>query len=455
MKEIIKNEEYDLEITGMTHEGMGVGKINNFTVFIEGAVLGEFVKIKIIKVNKTYAFGKLIKIITSSDRREKPFCDVYKHCGGCELQHMNYEAQLEFKKNLVEENLKRIGKIEGAVVYETLGMENSLNYRNKVQYPVSIVKGKLQIGFFAKRTHDIVEGEFCEIQSPMGIKIKNVIKNLIQKNKISVYNEKTHAGLIRNIVIRVGINTNEVMVIIVINGFEFPKKGRLIEKLVEAVPEITTVIVNINRNKTNVVLGDKNLVAFGEGTIREKIKDFEFVISPISFFQVNTLQTEVLYDKILEYAELKPTDIVFDLYSGIGTISIYLSKYVKKVYGVEVVRDAVFDAERNARINGIENTEFFEGEVEEILPRLDAEGVRADVVVVDPPRKGCDQKVLEAIVNINPNKMIYVSCNPATLARDLSYLDGHGFKVIKVQPVDMFPHTAHVETVVLMSRKDK
>ncbi|MCX7921219.1 MAG: 23S rRNA (uracil(1939)-C(5))-methyltransferase RlmD [Clostridia bacterium] len=453
MAEVVKNEEYTIEITGMTHEGQGVGRVNNFTVFIDGALVGEKVRIKVIKINKNYGVGKLLEILTPSSQRTTPFCAHYKRCGGCGIQHMNYQAQLQFKTNTVKDNIRRLGKLEDVVIHDTIGMENAMNYRNKAQYPVGQVKGNTLIGFYATRSHDIIDITSCGIQSSVSDKVRQVCKDFIIKNNIEIYDEEKGTGLIRHIMTRVGYKTGEVMVVVVINKDDLPRKQQLVKELTSAIPEIRSILLNINKKKTNVILGDRNVKLYGEEVITDYIGRYKFNISPLSFFQVNPVQTEVLYSKALEYAGLTGKETVFDLYCGIGTISLFLSEKAKKVYGVEVVEEAIDDARENARINGVENIEFMVGEAERVIPEVYKSGVTADVVVVDPPRKGCDEVLLETLVDMQPQRIVYVSCNPSTLARDLKYLEEKGYKAVEVQPVDMFPQTAHVETVVLIERK--
>jgi 23S rRNA (uracil1939-C5)-methyltransferase len=452
MISIKKNDIYNIEIRGMTHEGQGVGRINDFTVFVEGTLLGETAEIRIIKVNKSYAVGKLLKIIKPSSSRILPFCEAYERCGGCGLQHLSYEGQLEFKKNTVVENLKRIGKLENVVVHDTVGMKNILNYRNKAQFPVGMSGGRPVAGFYARRSHEIVKCAACGIQDEISNKVTAIVTDFIEKNKISVYDETTNTGLVRHIMTRVGFKTGEVMVVIVINGQELPYKDRLIDMLTLEINSLKSVILNINKKNTNIILGEKNKTIYGRDTITDYIGKFKFNISPLSFFQVNPVQTEVLYEKALEYAGLSGNETVFDLYCGIGTISLFLSEKAKKVYGVEVIEAAIEDARENARINNVENTEFIVGEAEQVIPKIYSQGVRADVVVVDPPRKGCDVALLSTLVDMKPERIVYVSCNPSTLARDLKYLSENGFKVMEVQPVDMFPYSFHVESIVLMTK---
>lgn len=452
MTPVKKNEIYTIDITGMTHEGQGVGRINNFTVFVDGPVEGEKVEIKVIKVNKNYAVGKLLKVLKHSEDRVEPFCPVYKRCGGCSLQHISHESGLKFKTNLVRESIRRIGKLEGVVIHDAIGMEEPMYYRNKAQYPVGRYNNEVRVGFYAKRSHEIIDCSTCTIQHSISDKVKFIIKEFIIQNGISTFDEATGEGLVRHILTRSGFKTDEVMVVLVINGRSIPHKEKLIDVLVKDIPEVKSIVLNVNAKKTNVILGEKNIVIYGKGTITDYIGEFKFNISPLSFFQVNPIQTEVLYNKALEYAQLTGEETVFDLYCGIGTISLFLSRKAKKVYGVEVVEAAIKDARENAVVNGVKNVEFIVGEAEKVIPQIYSEGVRADVVVVDPPRKGCDEELLKTLVSMEPRRIVYVSCNPATLARDLKYLVENGFEVVEVQPVDMFPWTPHVETVALLRK---
>jgi 23S rRNA (uracil1939-C5)-methyltransferase len=450
-----KNEVYRIEISGMTHEGQGVGRIENFTVFVDGSIKGEEVEIKIIKVNKSYAVGKLLNILKASPDRAEPICKVFNRCGGCSLQHMSAQAALKFKTDVVIENIRRIGKLKDVVVHDTIGMENPFNYRNKAQYPVGQLKDELVVGFYAKKSHDIVDSPQCMIQHSVSDRAKLIVKRFLEDNKISVYDEETGKGLVRHVMTRRGFNTGELMVVLVLNGKSLPQQNKLVRQLTADIPEIKSIVLNVNTANTNIILGNRNIVVFGEETITDYIGRFKFKISPLSFFQVNPVQTEVLYNKALEYAGLTGEETVFDLYCGIGTISLFLSEKAKKVYGVEVVEEAIRDAKENAKLNGVDNVEFLVGEAEKIIPDMYQKGIRADVVVVDPPRKGCDEVLLDTLVSMSPERIVYVSCNPATLARDLAFLTGKGFQVVEVQPVDMFPWSIHVECVVLMSRVGK
>lgn len=449
-----KNKEYILQIESNGHQGEGVGKIDNFTVFIDGALKGEVVKIKLIKVNKNYGIGKLLEIISPSDERENPICSIYKRCGGCNLQHTAYEAQLNFKTERVKEVMKRIGKLENIKVHNTLGMKNPYNYRNKVQLPVGRNKdGEVVVGFYASRSHDIINMEKCHIQDEVADKVVELTKRWIEKYNIETYNEEKHSGLIRHIMIRKGFKTGEVMIVLVTNGEKLPHSDEFVELMAENIEGVASIIQNINKNKTNVILGEKSKTLYGKDTITDFIGEFKFNISPLSFFQVNSIQTEVLYEKALEYADLTGDETVFDAYCGTGTISLFLSQRAKKVYGVEIVTQAIENAKENAKANRVTNAEFIVGEAEKEIPKLIDSGIKADVVVVDPPRKGCEESLLEAIAKMSPQKIVYVSCDPATLARDLRILNDLGYKTLEVQPVDMFPQTTHVESVVLLSHK--
>ncbi len=454
-----KNKEYDVEILGLGHEGEGVAKIDNYAIFIQGAMLGEKVRAKIVKVKKSFAFGKLIEILEASKHRREPVCDIYNRCGGCSLQHLSYEAQLQFKKNRVEDVLERIGKInindKGVILHNTIGMKVPYRYRNKVQLPVGGDNGDIKVGFYAPRSHDIIDMETCNIQDETADKVVKLTKEWMKKYNINAYNEEKNNGVVRHIMIRRGFKTNEVMVVIVTKEKNIPHKEEFIKVISENIDGITSIVQNINPKKTNVILGEKCITLYGKDFISDYIDEFKFNISPLSFFQVNPVQTEVLYNKALEYADLSGNEVVFDAYCGTGTISLFLSKKAKKVYGVEIVPQAIENAKINAEQNNVDNVEFQVGKSEEVIPELIKNGVKADVVVVDPPRKGCDKVLLEAIAEMRPDRIVYVSCDPSTLARDLGILEELGYKTKEVQPVDMFPQTGHVECVALMSRVEK
>ncbi|SNS90368.1 23S rRNA m(5)U-1939 methyltransferase [Anaerovirgula multivorans] len=447
-----KNNIHTIKIEDLGHSGEGVGRIEGFTVFVEGGIPGDTLKIKTINVKKNYGTGKIIEIVEPSEYRTNPLCSLANICGGCQIMHMDYQAQLDIKGKRVKETLERIGKIHTNVL-PTLGMENPYEYRNKAQFPVGIVKGAAIFGFYKKGTHDIIDTDYCHIQAPINKEVVEAMKEYIMDYKVSVYDEKTRKGLIRHLVTKVGFTTEEVMVVLVTNGKELPYKEELVKIFTKKVKGLKSIVQNINDRNTNIIFGRETIAIFGENKIVDYIGDLKFHISAQSFFQVNSLQTKVLYEKALDYAELKGVESVFDIYCGIGTISLFLARKAKKVIGVEAVEAAIEDAKENAKINNIHNAEFYVGKAEEVIPRFYTEGIKADVVVVDPPRKGCEEEVLETIVKMDPQRVVYVSCNPATLARDLAYLQERGYETMEVQPVDMFPHTAHVETVVLMSRK--
>lgn len=449
---IEKNREYTLEIEALGYEGEGIGKIDNFTVFVEGAIPGEMVNVRIVKVTKNYGYGKLLNIIKPSENRSIPVCGIYEKCGGCKLQHLNYESQLGFKFNRVKDCIEKIGKIKDCVIHPAIGMEQPYRYRNKVQLPVGKENDKVKIGFYAPRSHNIIDVEECHIQDEIGDKVIALTKEWMEKYKIEAYNEEQNTGVVRHIMVRKAFRTKEVMVVIVTNGNKLEFAQEYIKLITKNIPGIKSIIQNVNTEKTNVVLGKKCKTLFGSDVITDYIGDFKFNISPLSFFQVNPIQTEILYTKALEYASLTGNETVFDAYCGTGTISLFLSQKAKKVYGVEIIPEAVENAIENAKANGVENAEFIVGESEEVIPDLINKGIKAEVVVVDPPRKGCDKKLLDAIAKMEPQRIVYVSCDPATLARDLFILESLGYKTEEVQPVDMFPQTGHVETCVLLCR---
>ena len=443
-----KNKEYIVDIVDIGQGGVGIGKYDGFTVFVEGGLINDKVKVKINKSKKNYAVGDIIEIIEKSPFRVDRLCsDSLKDCGGCQIQELDYKKQLEIKTNEVKQVISRIGKLENVTIYDTIGMEEPFRYRNKAQFPIQKINGAPAIGFYKKKSHDIIPTNKCIIQHDINDKIIQIIKTYINAYDVSIYDEKTHTGVLRHLVTKIGFTTGEVMVVLVANGKKLPYLNELASVLEENIPGFKTLVVNVNREKTNVILGKENRVIYGEGKINDYIGDLVFEISPLSFFQVNPVQTEVLYNKALEYAELKENDTVFDIYCGIGTISLFLAQKATKVYGIEIVEAAIEDAKINARLNKLDNTEFYAGKAEEVVPKMYKEGKTANVVVVDPPRKGCDDKVLDTIVSMAPDRVVYVSCNPSTLARDLAYLDERGYKCIEIQPVDMFPHTMHVECV--------
>lgn len=451
-----KNKEYILDIISIGYEGEGIAKIEGYPIFIEGAILGEKVKVLIVKVKKNYAYGKLIEVIESSSERIEPKCSIYKRCGGCTVQHMSYKKQLDYKFERVKDCITKIGGLSEELVKYPIGMDNPERYRNKVQLPVGMVKGELNIGFYASRSHNIIDLDTCLIQDKVADRVTNLARQWMLKYNIQpasvdgVFNKK---GLIRHIMIRKGFTTNEVMVVLVATKDKIPYINEFINEIVEKIDGIKSIVLNVNKENTNVILGQECITLWGEDTITDYIDNFKFNISPLSFFQVNPVQTEKLYSKALEYAGLTGEETVFDAYCGTGTITLFLSQKAKKVYGVEIIEPAIINARENARINNIENAKFFVGKSEEVIPELIEKGIAPEVIVVDPPRKGCDIKLLEAIGKAKPKKVVYVSCDPSTLARDLKILEEQGYKTEEVQPVDMFPMTSHVETCVLLQRR--
>ncbi len=448
-----EGKKYTLKIKDIGESGEGIGKIEGFTIFVKGGIPEDKVLIEITKVKKNYALGQIVEIKEKSPYRIDPVCPLAHECGGCQIQNIDYTKQLELKKNRVSSDIERIGKLENVLVHDTLGMDNPFNYRNKAQFPVGVGGGKTLIGFYKQGTHEIVSIDECKIQHGINDKIVEIFKEIIDKNKIPVYDEKTGKGIIRHVLTRISYTSGDIMVVIITKGKELPFKDEIIRKLTQGIPKIKSIIQNINPKKTNVVMGRECKTLHGEDKIIDYIGDLKFEISPLSFFQVNPFQTKVLYDKVLEYAKLTGNETLVDIYCGIGTISLFLAKQAKKVYGIEVIESAIEDAKKNAQLNNLNNVEFFLGKAEEVAPKLYKKGLRADVVVVDPPRKGCDREVLETIAMMNPKRVVYVSCKPSTLARDLKILDELGYKTIEVQPVDMFPHTAHVECVTVLYRQ--
>ncbi|MGL6174051.1 MAG: 23S rRNA (uracil(1939)-C(5))-methyltransferase RlmD, partial [Cellulosilyticaceae bacterium] len=406
-----KNGHYEIDIIDMGSNGEGIGKIQDFTVFIPNAVKGDRVEVRVLKVKKNFGFGKVIKVIEPSSIRGTTACEIADKCGGCQIQHINYQAQLDWKTKKVKDAIERIGGIKGIAVKDTLGMETPYHYRNKAQYPIRLEDGEIKIGFYANRSHRVVPSEHCMIQDKRNTEIIQILKAFLKENNISIYEEETHKGLVRHLVIKTGYYTNEIMVCLVINGQKLPKQEKLVDKLKE-VQGIKSIVLNHNTARTNVILGYEMTVIYGEDFIIDTIGDLKFKISPLAFFQVNPEQTKILYDKALEYADLTGTETVWDAYCGIGTISLFLAQKAKKVYGVEIIDAAIQNARVNAEMNDLSNAEFFTGKAEEVIPEMYEQGIVADTIVVDPPRKGCEEKLLDTLVKMNPNKIVYVSCDP-------------------------------------------
>lgn len=450
MENVKKNDELIVDIIDYGANGEGIAKINGYTIFVLGALKGEKCKIHILKVLKTHAFAKVIQIIEKSSKRVKPDCSTFNKCGGCDLRHIAYGETLKIKQekvqNLVNKMLKNKVKVN-----ETVGMKNPTFYRNKATYPVTQDK---KVGIFAKRSHNIIPINECKIQTKIS---QEISKYILDNWKDSIYDEETGKGLLRNIMVREGFKTDEIMLVLVQNGEKnvFKTNSKLkIENVIKEFPKIKTIVINVNTEKTNVVLLRKNIIVYGDGTITDRLGDYEFKISPNSFYQVNPVQTEKLYNLAIEGAKLKKDDILCDLYCGIGTIGIFASKYVKKVYGVEIVEEAIKDAKQNAEINNVDNIEFIQGDVEVAFNKMLDNGVKPSVVIVDPPRKGLDSKTVQNLCNLKLDRLVYVSCNPATLMRDLQVLEDV-YKIDSITPVDNFCYSSHIECVAVLEIKEK
>ncbi|WP_197259342.1 23S rRNA (uracil(1939)-C(5))-methyltransferase RlmD [Paenibacillus dendritiformis] len=465
---VSKNDEVVLDIIGLTHDGEGVGRVDGFTLFVSGALPGEQVRALVLKVKKQYGYAKVLERLITSPHRvelEQP-ANAY---GGCQLQHLEYGEQLRWKRQHVVDVLERIGKFQvehGAEdggadgqppikVLPVIGMEHPWRYRNKSQMPIGADPrtGDLIGGYFAKASHRIIDTDVSLLQHERNDEAMRAVKRVARKHGIAPYNEETHTGLLRHVIMRVGFRTGEQMITLVTNGEKLPHEAEIVADLVEALPQLTSICQNINTKRTNVIMGDRTRLLWGSEYITDYIGDIAFKISARSFYQVNPVQTEVLYEKAVEYAGLSGQETVIDAYCGIGTISLFLAQRAKRVLGVEIVEEAIADARRNAELNGITNAEFAVGAAEEVIPQWKEQGITPDVIVVDPPRKGCDPALLDTMLAMRPDRIVYVSCNPSTLARDLRVLADGGYTVTEVQPVDMFPQTAHVECCVLLVRK--
>lgn len=447
---VVKNEKYVVDIIDNGFEGEGIAKIDGLTVFVPGSIKGEKCEILIVKVLASHAYGKIVNIIKKSENRKESDCATYKRCGGCSLRHMTYEHTLKLKRQVVQ-NLVNKGLKEKVEVLETIGMENPYNYRNKAQYPVGLNSdGQPEVGVFAQRTHTIIPIQTCLIQTEISQKIAKTIIDFVKEKNIQVYNEENQKGLLRHIIIKVGKYTNQVMCILVVNDSKFDQEQELVKLLCEKYPEIKTIVKNINNKNTNVILGKENINLYGNGYIEDKLGEYTFKISPMSFYQVNPVQAEILYTTAINQANLDKNDILFDLYCGIGTIGIFASKYVNKVYGIEIVPQAIEDAKENAKINDVKNIEFICGDVEVAFDELiNKEKIVPSAIIVDPPRKGLDNKTVENIAKIQPAKLVYISCNPATMVRDLAKLE-EIYNIKTIQPVDMFPWTNGVESITIL-----
>lgn len=498
---IEKGQRYELGIEDIGMEGQGIGRVNGLAVFVDGAVIGDVVKAELTKLKKNYAFGKLVEILEPSPYRSAPACTFFRDCGGCSLQNMSYEGQLKWKKKMVEDKLTRIGGIANPVVHDTIGMDKPWRYRNKAQFPVGtagtagtvsepsgeqaadagatgvtgvtgsfIEVGTAAVGFYKAKSHQVVNLNECLIQSTPAEKLAQALREYMRTEHISAYDEKNGKGLIRHLIVKTAFGTGEVMAILVINGKGLPNGEKLVYMMDDAIDELApdpetgveftleSVILNINKKKTPEIMSEDFITLAGKPTILEQAGGLKFEISPGSFYQVNPIQMVKLYDKALEYARLTGKETVLDLYCGVGTIGLYCAFYAKKVIGIESVKSAVIDANRNAVINGIVNAEFICGKAEEELPKLLEQGIQPDVVILDPPRAGCDPALLDAVAETGPDRIVYISCDPATQARDIRILAGKDYRFVEAQPVDMFPHTGHVECIIMMTNsglKDK
>lgn len=498
-----KNDEVMLDIIGMTHEGEGVGRVDGYTLFVQGALPGEKVRAKVLKTKKQYGYAKLMNLVEASSARIAAPCEIYDQCGGCQLQHMDYTAQLAWKRQLVVDNLERIGKLrvsgggaagadsgsagsraagdanvsqkdsvndsditngadvgtgvtrsEGILVRPTLGMDEPWRYRNKAQVPIGVTEGGLVGGFYARGSHRIIDMETCLIQHEDNDDVVRKVKSIGSRLGISAYDEESGKGLLRHVVVKKAFRTGEMMVVLVTNGDRIPQVDQWIAEIRREIPAVTSICQNVNTKQTNVIFGDTTRTLWGNDVIYDYIGDVKFAISARSFYQVNPSQTEVLYGKTVEYAGLTGKETVIDAYCGIGTISLFLAQHAKQVYGVEIVPEAIEDARANAQLNGMSNVVFEVGASEDVIPNWKEQGITADVIVVDPPRKGCDPRLLETILAMKPERVVYVSCNPSTLARDLRVLEDGGYRTVEVTPVDMFPHTVHVEAVCSLVYKE-
>ena len=451
---LTKNQDIEIEITGITTEGSGVGHYDGIAVFVPNTAIGDTINCHIIKTKKTYAIGKINNILKAAPSRIIPDCDVFSKCGGCVFRHIHYNSECEMKYQRVKDAFERIGHID-IEPEEIIKSDRTTRYRNKAQFPIRQDKNGISMGFFASNSHRVIDCRDCLLQPKEFEKILSVFDNWIKKYSISVYNEDTHKGLLRHIYIRKAFETDQIMVCAVINGHNLPKKDELIVSLIKKCKNIISIVVNENTNDSNVILGKKCYTIWGEDYIEDILCGIKVRISPLSFYQVNHDQAQVLYKKAEEYARLSKDDILLDLYCGAGTIGLSMADKVKKLIGVEIVPEAIEDAKINADINHIENAEFICGDAPKAAEILKDRGIKPDVIIVDPPRKGCATELLETIVQMSPKRIVYVSCDPATLARDCAILKEKNYEIIKVTPVDMFPRTAHVETVCLLSRKEK
>ena len=450
---INKNDVIKGKVIDLTHEGHGVIKLDRYPIFVPNVLIDEEVEFKVIKVKKNFAIGKLLKVLKQSEQRVTPPCIYYEKCGGCQLQHMSYESQLKMKKQQVINLFHKKAKLEETVIHDTIGMDHPWRYRNKSQLPVGKDKNnKTIMGYYRQRSHDIIDMDSCLIQDEKQQELMNDIKQWLNELNVSIYNEKNKKGLLRHVVIRTSRYTNEVMIIFVTNGSKFKEAETLVHRLTEVYPDITSIKQNINNSHSNVIMGKQSMTLYGKDKITDQLSETIFEISDQSFYQINSVQTEKLYQKAIDYAQLSGNEIVLDTYCGIGTIGLYMAPVAKHVYGVEIVPSAIQDAKQNALINHFDNTTFECGKAEEVIIEWKQKGIEPDVIMVDPPRKGCDQVFIETLLELAPKRIIYISCNPSTQQRDAQLL-ANLYHLKEITPVDMFPHTTHIETVALFERK--
>ena len=448
-----KDDFVTLTIEDMGVDGEGIGHVDGCTLFVKDALIGDVITAKVMKMKKNYGYARMMEILTPSKDRVMPKCAYHKQCGGCQIQALSYEKQLEYKKKKVLSNLTRIGGLTDLPEFDLIGMEDPYCYRNKAQFPFGTDKnGEVVTGFYAGRTHSIISNTKCYLGVEENEKILEIILTHLKKYNIPAYEEQTGKGLLRHVLIRKGFTTGEIMVCLILNGTRMPEVKELVEEL-RKIPGMTSITINVNTKQTNVIMGQEMKSVWGQDYITDYIGNVKYQISPLSFFQVNPVQTRKLYERALEYADVESGETVWDLYCGIGTISLFLAQKAKQVYGVEIVPQAIEDAKHNAKLNGFTNAEFYVGKAEDVLPKkYREENISADVIVVDPPRKGCDEALLQTIVQMRPKRVVYVSCDSATLARDLKYLTGEGYSLVKGTVVDQFPHTVHTEAVVKLER---
>ncbi|MGX6962565.1 23S rRNA (uracil(1939)-C(5))-methyltransferase RlmD [Vagococcus xieshaowenii] len=452
MLPVSKNDRLVVDVIDLTHEGRGVAKVDGYPIFIENALPGEQVKIHVMKVGKKFAFAKVLNILTESDSRVALEDETLIRTGIAPLQHMSYEAQLDFKQKQVENVMRKVAKMPEIEVLPTMGMEDPTHYRNKAQIPVRKIDGELQTGFYRRNSHDLVPIESFYIQDEVIDQAVIAVREVLRKFNVKPYNEEDNTGLIRHIIVRHGHYTGELMVVLVTRVGKIFQGDKVVAEIVEALPNVTSIIQNINGDQTNVILGEWTRTLYGKDVIVDELLGKRYEISAKSFFQVNTKQAEVLYQVAIDFADLKETDTVIDAYCGTGTIGLTIADKVEHVYGMEIVPEAIKDAKRNQEINDVENVTFQVGAAEYVLPEWQEKGIEADVIIVDPPRKGLKESFIETSAAMQPEKIVYVSCNPSTFARDVKIYAGLGYELTKIQPVDMFPQTPHVEVVGLLTK---